>query len=479
MPRGPVCASVGADSVIFVGTVIGTQPKEGLAELSQRAAEGEEVWKRYKRRAKRGIATEQDRLTALAAVRSLYLALFGHELDDAAELVIMQAPSLKKIEAVIEDLPMQRLVRLQVDEALQNVTGSQLEVSTGFGGGDCGFPFEFGEQYLVHAWTDSDTGRLSTGICMGTGLAEGAEETLAYLRALPNAPESGRIFGDVAVSLFDPARDLYDRQPGKGFSVRLIGEQGTLETTTDDSGAYAFENIAPGSYRLQAAPEDSEVHLGASLDVKLAAKSCVEQMLTATIPRAAVQGRILDHEGAPVDGIAVELTHQSASERLQAKQTTEDDGTFVISGLEPGLYWASVNARREPSVGQYGGGPYPTSYYPGAPDRTGAVLIEARGGEPAAFVEWRLPPRLEEKKVRGRVIHPDGTPARKVHVSVIPGEAYNLDSYDHTDESGSFELRRLQGVSYRIRAVLRGREVEQPLPDDAESVTLILPAKDK
>jgi len=42
-----------------------------------------------------------------------------------------------------------------------------LVVATGLGAGDCGYPLEPGQSYLVYAWIE-DTGNLSTGICSGT-----------------------------------------------------------------------------------------------------------------------------------------------------------------------------------------------------------------------------------------------------------------------------------------------------------------------
>jgi hypothetical protein len=57
-----------------------------------------------------------------------------------------------------------RRVMLRVDRAWKGVEAETVTVLTGWGGGDCGFPFERGESYLVYAH-----GRpgevLGTGIC--------------------------------------------------------------------------------------------------------------------------------------------------------------------------------------------------------------------------------------------------------------------------------------------------------------------------
>jgi hypothetical protein len=64
-----------------------------------------------------------------------------------------------------------------------------LQVRTGLGGGDCGFHFEVGKQYLVYAFA-ADSGRLSTGICSGTALLQESLANLSYLRGEPIVAET-------------------------------------------------------------------------------------------------------------------------------------------------------------------------------------------------------------------------------------------------------------------------------------------------
>lgn len=54
-----------------------------------------------------------------------------------------------------------------------------VEVTTGFGGGDCGFPFVRGGTYLVYAGDGAP--RLTTSVCTRTALATLAEEDLEAL----------------------------------------------------------------------------------------------------------------------------------------------------------------------------------------------------------------------------------------------------------------------------------------------------------
>jgi hypothetical protein len=73
-----------------------------------------------------------------------------------------------------------RKVTLRVDRAWKGVASQTVVVLTGQGGGDCGFPFERGESYLVYA--DGGSGEpLATGIC---GRTAALSHAAADVRAL-------------------------------------------------------------------------------------------------------------------------------------------------------------------------------------------------------------------------------------------------------------------------------------------------------
>src|SRR4051794_27055625 len=66
-----------------------------------------------------------------------------------------------------------RRVALEVAEPFARVAGRTIEVLTGSGGGDCGFPFKEGTAYLVYA-SPGESGALLVSACSRT-------------RALPDA----------------------------------------------------------------------------------------------------------------------------------------------------------------------------------------------------------------------------------------------------------------------------------------------------
>ena len=76
-----------------------------------------------------------------------------------------------------------RLVIFQVNGAWKGITHGTAFVFTGRGGGDCGFPFQQGTEYVVWATRDSymAPGELSTDICRSTREVQYASEQLKQL----------------------------------------------------------------------------------------------------------------------------------------------------------------------------------------------------------------------------------------------------------------------------------------------------------
>src|SRR5271156_2958977 len=79
-----------------------------------------------------------------------------------------------------EDLPRMR-VTFQVLHTYKGGQQTQVQIETGYGGGDCGFSFEVGERYLVYANRDNESGELSTSICSGTATVDESRPAIAKL----------------------------------------------------------------------------------------------------------------------------------------------------------------------------------------------------------------------------------------------------------------------------------------------------------
>jgi hypothetical protein len=67
-----------------------------------------------------------------------------------------------------------RVIEFRIDRVWNGATGDTVRVLTGFGGGDCGYPFDKGNDYVVFAYLFEDpgpaagSGLLVAGICSHT-----------------------------------------------------------------------------------------------------------------------------------------------------------------------------------------------------------------------------------------------------------------------------------------------------------------------
>ncbi len=71
-------------------------------------------------------------------------------------------------------------VTFTVEEYWKGVFSNPVIIHTGQGGGDCGFGFEEGKEYLVYAYADEND-NLHANICSRTALLSDAEKDLSVL----------------------------------------------------------------------------------------------------------------------------------------------------------------------------------------------------------------------------------------------------------------------------------------------------------
>lgn len=71
-------------------------------------------------------------------------------------------------------------VRFAVDHVWKGQLSSEVVITTGAGGGDCGYRFEPGSRYVVYCY-GAAIDRLSTNICTRTSAERNADDDLRYL----------------------------------------------------------------------------------------------------------------------------------------------------------------------------------------------------------------------------------------------------------------------------------------------------------
>jgi len=146
------------------------------------------------------------------------------------------------------------LVRVRVLESFRGTakTGEIVKVFTGRGGGDCGFPFKVGNKYLIDAF--GKDGVFETDICNLTAPIEQAEVELRVLRAIAAGRKVPDLTGILSkASGFPEGPDTGKEMPFSGIRVSFQSVAGgpALESTTDSFGAFTFQSLASGTYRVR------------------------------------------------------------------------------------------------------------------------------------------------------------------------------------------------------------------------------------
>lgn len=113
-----------------------------------------------------------------------------------------QPPEVQADGTLVEYFGGDRKVTLRVDERFAGALGPEFEVTTGSGGGDCGYPFELGGSYLVEA--DIWKGKAYTGICSTTSEIERVPHLIEQLRRMGKGEQPASIYGVLRQYVQDP-----------------------------------------------------------------------------------------------------------------------------------------------------------------------------------------------------------------------------------------------------------------------------------
>ncbi len=344
------------------------------------------------------------------------------------------------------------VVVFAVERAFKGVQDALVEVSTGMGGGDCGYLFKPGERYFVYASRTND-GRLRTGTCSRTRLASQAADDLAFFGQPSSPAVSGRVFGKVTHSNHDLAFGQTKTSPVPFVHLLLRGPAGARDAQTDDHGRYEMAGVPPGMYELQAIPPAvfSAKDLRRRVEIP-DPRACATADFTVKYD-GRIGGVVRTSDGQPAAAVPVELISGDAlwiSERLTT--TSDRDGRFEFGELSPGRYGIGVSLRRtiEPPI------LYPKTLYPGTPSESYAAIIELAEGTHLQLEPLRLPPARQNRELSGTVVWPDGRPASGASVWLTDGDIreHVVAAPSRTDSGGRFRFVVHDGLTYGVRALL-------------------------
>ena len=128
----------------------------------------------------------------------------------------------------------------------------------------------------------------------------------------------------------------------EGVAVKLLDANGSPLTSvvTDETGAYRFEGLAPGAYRLVCqAPRGYSLAL-AEASVQLPPGETIEKHFELE-PAGALEGRVIDEDtGEPLVGVPILLLDSVG--RVVRKATTAADGSYEFRRLPEDKYTVSL-----------------------------------------------------------------------------------------------------------------------------------------
>jgi len=229
--------------------------------------------------------------------------------------------------------------RFRVERTFRGSPETEIEIFTGAGGGDCGYPFVKGEKYLVFAnlWG----GRMTTSICSRTQRLANAAADLAYVSQSFPPAAGGRIYGTVQAQS-EIAGPL---TPAPGYRVSLKSAAKTWTVTSDQSGGYEFTAVPAGKYAIDIAVPDTLRAFG-SREIELVdARGCkYNDFILSPNERITIRGAVVRADSRAVAGASIFLDSaepHSMGTRV-ASVKADQEGRFAIPAVAGSRYRVSA-----------------------------------------------------------------------------------------------------------------------------------------
>ena len=234
--------------------------------------------------------------------------------------------------------------------------------------------------------------------------------------------------------------------PAVGVWVYANSDSGgwTDSAYTDVDGTYSIDHLPPGRYRVFFSLDREYISKwytndgGASgADYVTVPEGATVTGIDASLVKAVtIDGSVAIAGGDPLANATVAFERRSGSSWTYADSaSTQKDGTYLSSSLQPGTYRVSFSRYDSKWLQQY---------WDGQLDRRFADLIELVGGDHMTGIDAVL---QEGGSISGRVTNARGAPLQGVRILATSGDESRWTSSDAT---GGYSLDGLPPGSWKI-----------------------------
>jgi protocatechuate 3,4-dioxygenase beta subunit len=318
-------------------------------------------------------------------------------------------------------------------------------------------------------------------ICAFACLAASAHHSAPYRPAQQQpAPVPGQISGHVyradtgepvpkaVVSLIP--RFAANSGGRRGPSPDQSGQPDARSVLTAGDGSFTISDVLPGTYTVRSshvgfiAQTYGQDRTHGPSTVQLGSSQTLDHIDIRMTPAGVIAGTVVDQDGDPLQGMQVsaeQVRYQpggSMRENTVNSESTDDQGNFRLSGLDPGTYLLGVSP-----ASSLGGIPpavtYPQTYYPGgALSIDAAEHLEIHAGQNLTGLHIALT-ALPTHTINGIVFDESGDAGgrRRYILSVVSGGLVSRGG-GAVRPDGTFAIRGLPPGDYVIAAtsVARG-----------------------
>jgi Carboxypeptidase regulatory-like domain len=377
------------------------------------------------------------------------------QVNMTAEVVFVgRVETVKQIPPLAQDPVPARQVHIVVLEPFRGIEHREVDLVTSMS--DCGVKFERNKEYLIYAWRDKESGRLETGACSQTAVAERSQENIQNLREIATGKGPARVFGFATAAPSDLQLPFRASMPLAGVAVTLRSGDQSWRVLTDEKGNYEIRSLPAGDYQMFAnlagPPNDQR-------NFQLRGGECLRQTVLG-VAVGKIAGTLLDSQGTPVPNVLVEIegVPSTSTPKPFLRPLTDTNGHFESDNISAGEYVLGVNFETPPYAHDWYDkrSPLPRSYYPGVLRRTDASIVKVQAGQDATDLQFRLPPSPAHLTVKGTVAGSDGSLVEAL-VSLIDLEYDREHAQVDTVQAapdGRFSIEAIEGRPYAVFAQL-------------------------